>query len=458
MPAAKEIDMSNETEQRKRVMAWAHEAQRIREQGDRHDAESYADNHLPDTMELIAVLLAQEEENAEQRTLLERWSEAWSSKDRRYPYPETRAHLRGTKAGWSEVLGILNDGSTPRETLEEVTQKFIDDETERRAEADEIEPLHPSLADSAAPSELYLPWRKIKDAAHCYIVDAVYEPVFAEADYDETVIDAIVEAVNAHWGSDDDEPLTREVRHRVALMRDNTRLRQRVAELEQAITKPVENWLDNRAEVTRLREGLETVRKWLTQKGLSPDEYDMVMDFISNALAGEKGAESEDNTATTTIGNSLVDTGGNSNRTDGNTEESGGSEVGKDADASIQQAQTPLSESLELGRRQCNASNSTVGGDPAGRLDLANAIFLNDMAHQIEQRDADVVAAIAALTAGQYRIEEEDRQQRDLWSKQQEKIDALTEAVLLLGTEVAIPKRKRETTIALGKLRKNGGE
>jgi hypothetical protein len=241
-------------------------------------------------------------------------------------------------------------------------------------------------------------------------------------------------------------------------MRDNTRLRQRVAELEQAITKPVENWLDNRAEVTRLREGLETVRKWLTQKGLSPDEYDMVMDFISNALAGEKGAESEDNTATTTIGNSLVDTGGNSNRTDGNTEESGGSEVGKDADASIQQAQTPLSESLELGRRQCNASNSTVGGDPAGRLDLANAIFLNDMAHQIEQRDADVVAAIAALTAGQYRIEEEDRQQRDLWSKQQEKIDALTEAVLLLGTEVAIPKRKRETTIALGKLRKNGGE
>jgi hypothetical protein len=253
MPAAKERDMNDETEQRERVMAWAHEAQRIREQGDRHDAESYANNHLPDTMELIAVLLAQEEENAEQRTLLERWSEAWSSKDRRYPYPETRAHLRGTKAGWSEVLGILNDGSTPRETLEEVTQKFIDDETERRAEADELEPL-------------------------------------------------------------------------------------------------------------------------------------------------------------------------------------------------------------ELNRRQCNASNSTVGGDPAGRLDLANAIFLNDMAHQIENRDADVVAAIAALTAGQYRIEEEDRQQRDLWSKQQEKIDALTEAVLLLGTEVAIPKRKRETTIALGKLRKNGGE
>ena len=77
----------------------------------------------------------------------------------------------------------------------------------------------------------------------------------------------------------------------------------------------------------------------------------MVMDFISNALAGEKGAESEDNTATTTIGNSLVDTGGNSNRTDGNTEESGGSEVGKDADASIQQAQTPLSE-MEQGYSQ----------------------------------------------------------------------------------------------------------
>ena len=240
--------MSNE-EQHKRVMAWAQDALNAK-------ALYMESPTLDDTerKEIAAVLLAQEAELADQRVLLERWSEAWSSKDRRYPYPETRAHLDGSKkAGWSEVLGILNDSSTPRETLEEVTQKFIDDKTERRAEADELEPL-------------------------------------------------------------------------------------------------------------------------------------------------------------------------------------------------------------ELNRRQCNASNSTVGGDPAGRLDLANAIFLNDMAHQIEQRDADVVAAIAALTAGQYRIEEEDRQQRDLWSKQQEKIDALTEAVLLLGTEVAIPKRKRETTIALGKLRKNGGE
>jgi hypothetical protein len=192
--------------------------------------------------------------------------------------------------------------------------------------------------------------------------------------------------------------------------------------------------LAQEAEVTRLREGLETVRKWLTQKGLSPDEYDMVMDFISYALAGEIGAESEDNTATTTIGNSLVDTGGNSNRTDGNTEESGGSEVGKDADASIQQAQTPLSEPLKP-------------------LELSDARTLWS---ETKEWSAEIVAAIAALTAGQYRIEEEDRQQRDLWSKQQEKIDALTEAVLLLGTEVAITKRKRETTIALGKLREKG--
>jgi archaellum component FlaC len=39
---------------------------------------------------------------------------------------------RSKNAGWDEVLGILNDGSTPRES-------------------DEIEPLHPSLADSTAP-------------------------------------------------------------------------------------------------------------------------------------------------------------------------------------------------------------------------------------------------------------------------------------------------------------------
>ena len=248
--------MSNE-EQRKRVMAWAHE--KIKTDTLNGAIHEYmllrpVQNYVPMHRVIRAVLLAQEAEIAEQRTLLERLlrSKVWQGSDPLYL--DLIAHLDGSKkAGWSEVLGILNDGSTPRETLEEVTQKFIDDETERRAEADELEPL-------------------------------------------------------------------------------------------------------------------------------------------------------------------------------------------------------------ELNRRQCNASNSTVGGDPAGRLDLANAIFLNDMAHQIEQRDADVVAAIAALTAGQYRIEEEDRQQRDLWSKQQEKIDALTEAVLLLGTEVAIPKRKRETTIALGKLRKNGGE
>ena len=187
MPAAKERDMSNE-EQHKRVMAWAQDALNAK-------ALYMESLTLDDTerKEIAAVLLAQEAELADQRVLLERWSEAWSSKDRRYPYPETRAHLDGSKkAGWSEVLGILNDGSTPRETLEEVTQKFIDDETERRAEADELEPL-------------------------------------------------------------------------------------------------------------------------------------------------------------------------------------------------------------ELNRRQCNASNSTVGGDPAGRLDLANAIFLNNMAHQIENRDAEIVAAIAEV-------------------------------------------------------------
>jgi hypothetical protein len=424
--------MSNETEQRERGI-----------QGQQDQA---------------AQILAQEAEIAEQRTLLERLlrSRVWQGSDPLYL--DLIAHLDGSKkAGWSEVLGILNDGSTPNGNTREQLAAYAHEAWSgwmeylfSKCDKQKYELIIPAWAVERWGRQMHTPYADLSDKEK--------ESDRAEADKMLAIINGSTPREEEDAAPPDDEPLTREVRHRVALMRDNTRLRQRVAELEQAITKPVENWLDNRAEVTRLREGLETVRKWLTQKGLSPDEYDMVMDFISNALAGEKGAESEDNTATTTIGNSLVDTGGNSNRTDGNTEESGGSEVGKDADASIQQAQTPLSESLELGRRQCNASNSTVGGDPAGRLDLANAIFLNDMAHQIEQRDADVVAAIAALTAGQYRIEEEDRQQRDLWSKQQEKIDALTEAVLLLGTEVAIPKRKRETTIALGKLRKNGGE
>ena len=443
--------MSNE-EQHKRVMAWAQDALNAK-------ALYMESLTLDDTerKEIAAVLLAQEAELADQRVLLERWSEAWSSKDRRYPYPETRAHLDGSKkAGWSEVLGILNDSSTPRETLEEVTQKFIDDETERRAEADELEPLHPSLADSAAPpTQAEVKAMMDREKANAELAELrqqIAEFAQERGNFARTIFElrGIIER---------GEAANKGQAYEIGNLRDHGYNQAgRITELEEQIGAYRNYGVDQAEEVTRLREALEVVRKWLTQKGLSPDEYDMVMDFISNALAGEKGAESEDNTATTTIGNSLVDTGGNSNRTDGNTEESGGSEVGKDADASIQQAQTPLSESLELGRRQCNASNSTVGGDPAGRLDLANAIFLNDMAHQIEQRDADVVAAIAALTAGQYRIEEEDRQQRDLWSKQQEKIDALTEAVLLLGTEVAIPKRKRETTIALGKLRKNGGE
>jgi hypothetical protein len=271
MPAAKERDMNDETEQRKRVMAWAHE--KIKTDTLNGAIHEYmllrpVQNYVPMHRVIRAVLLAQEAEIAEQRKLLERCVDMIDEEDIR---DEIRAHLRGTKAGWSEVLGILNDGSTPRETLEEVTQKFIDDETERRAEADELEPL-------------------------------------------------------------------------------------------------------------------------------------------------------------------------------------------------------------ELNRRQCNASNSTVGGDPAGRLDLANAIFLNDMAHQIEQRDADIVAAIAEVRQEiercknrydkliprefaetnrdriaklkenhQNKLDKMQEQIDSLWErtdiyvdlqeKQQEQIDALTEAVLAMDAE-----------------------
>ena len=435
--------MNNE-EQRERVMAWAHEAQRIREQGDRHDAESYADNHLPDTMELIAVLLAQEEENAEQRTLLERWSEAWSSKDRRYPYPETRAHLRGPKAGWSEVLGILNDGSTPRETLEEVTQKFIDDETERRAEADELEPLHPSLADSAAPpTQAEVKAMMDREKANAELAELrqqIAEFAQERGNFARTIFElrGIIER---------GEAANKGQAYEIGNLRDHGYNQAgRITELEEQIGAYRNYGVDQAEEVTRLREALDEACEIiivLTDDDESDPRIKAWRDkHTREALAGasgEKGAEDVEQTV-------------------GHNRESPDVAVLPVVDDSIGDSPTPLSEPLELDRRQCNASNSTVGGDPAGRLDLANAIFLNDMAHQIEQRDADVVAAIAALTAGQYRIEEEDRQQRDLWSKQQEKIDALTEAVLLLGTEVAIPKRKRETTIALGKLRKNGGE
>ena len=120
----KERDMNNETEQRKRVMAWAHE--KIKTDTLNGAIHEYmllrpVQNYVPMHRVIRAVLLAQEAEIAEQRTLLERLlrSKVWQGSDPLYL--DLIAHLDGSKkAGWSEVLGILNDGSTPRETLEEV--------------------------------------------------------------------------------------------------------------------------------------------------------------------------------------------------------------------------------------------------------------------------------------------------------------------------------------------------
>jgi hypothetical protein len=348
----KERDMNNETEQRKRVMAWAHE--KIKTDTLNGAIHEYmllrpVQNYVPMHRVIRAVLLAQEAEIAEQRTLLERLlrSKVWQGSDPLYL--DLIAHLDGSKkAGWSEVLGILNDGSTPRETLEEVTQKFIDDETERRAEADELEPLHPSLADSAAPpTQAEVKAMMDREKANAELAELrqqIAEFAQERGNFARTIFElrGIIER---------GEAANKGQAYEIGNLRDHGYNQAgRITELEEQIGAYRNYGVDQAEEVTRLREALEVVRKWLTQKGLSPDEYDMVMDFISNALAA-KGAESEDNTATTTIGNSLVDTGGNSNRTDGNTEESGGSEVGKDADASIQQAQTPLSE-MEQGYSQ----------------------------------------------------------------------------------------------------------
>jgi hypothetical protein len=325
--------MNNETEQRTRVMAWAHE--KIKTDTLNGAIHEYmllrpVQNYVPMHRVIRAVLLAQEAEIAEQRTLLERLlrSKVWQGSDPLYL--DLIAHLDGSKkAGWSEVLGILNDGSTPRE-------------------ADELEPLHPSLADSAAPpTQAEVKAMMDREKANAELAELrqqIAEFAQERGNFARTIFElrGIIER---------GEAANKGQAYEIGNLRDHGYNQAgRITELEEQIGAYRNYGVDQAEEVTRLREALEVVRKWLTQKGLSPDEYDMVMDFISNALAA-KGAESEDNTATTTIGNSLVDTGGNSNRTDGNTEESGGSEVGKDADASIQQAQTPLSE-MEQGYSQ----------------------------------------------------------------------------------------------------------
>jgi len=141
--------MSNETEQRDRVMAKA----RV--------VSDCPIGYSPDLRAFAAVLLAQEAEleqlresdircrealeSAEhlarkQRTLLER-----CERERHVTTTllgsDIRAHLGGThKAGWSEVLGILQDGASA-----EITDEIVAEQLKHSAFAH---------ADSAAPSEI----------------------------------------------------------------------------------------------------------------------------------------------------------------------------------------------------------------------------------------------------------------------------------------------------------------
>jgi hypothetical protein len=88
----KERDMSNETEQRKRVMECAHKLKQAAEHGSHGFQVQW-----PPTYEIAAVLLAQEAEIAEQRALLERLlrSRVWQGSDPLYL--DLIAHLDGSK-------------------------------------------------------------------------------------------------------------------------------------------------------------------------------------------------------------------------------------------------------------------------------------------------------------------------------------------------------------------------
>jgi hypothetical protein len=443
--------MNDETEQRQRVMEWARRKKTL--EG------PYVTT--PYFSEVATVLLAQEEENTEQRTLLERLlrSRVWQGSDPLYL--DLIAHLDGSKkAGWSEVLGILNDGSTPNGNTREQLAAYAHEAWSgwmeylfSKCDKQKYELIIPAWAVERWGRQMHTPYADLSDKEK--------ESDRAEADKMLAIINGSTPREEEDAAPPDDEPLTREVRHRVALMRDNTRLRQRVAELEQAITKPVENWLDNRAEVTRLREGLETVRKWLTQKGLSPDEYDMVMDFISNALAA-KGAEDETGRRSTdephAINSSLCrDTccDADSNDSSGNSPTPLKLKRAKEtAIYPVQLAVNDNAERTEQWSAEIVAAIEEVRQEVKADRNCAinrEQDQYSSLCKLMDKMQAQIVALREDLTGRiDMRCDERDEMQIQ--------IDALTEAVLLLGTEVAIPKRKRETTIALGKLRKNGGE
>ena len=423
--------MSKE-EQRKRVMAWAHETQRIREQGDRHDAESYADNHLPDTLELIAVLLAQETELAElseQRqqlntanTLLRDWV------DSRIPLPElsdwvrqVRAHLDGPKAGWSEVLGILNDGSTPRES-------------------DELEPLHPSLADSAFANtkpELI----SLQEVTQKFI-DAEAE---RRAEYD-----AAFTALSANFvqvgepkpqgesitASGDAAPSERvSVNDYYREVRRSSELRQRVAELE--AQGHADYWAKDReayeAEITRLREALDVILK--ASCGATIDipakGFEWAHNIAHQALYGAKGVESEADTSS--VGHAI--SGDDSNR-------GSHSDIGGDSP-------TPLSEPLELHypmsviewraalRKRDAEIAQQIGANVAAIAEFKTRLEANVSGSiATEERRCNDAKEVVAIADSHYeRMNKMQRQVDSLWErtdiyvdlqeKQQEQIDAI---------------------------------
>ena len=407
--------MSNETEQREQLAEYAHEA-----------------------WSGWMKYLFSKCEKKKDKLIIPAWAVQRWTRQSIMPYaflPEKEKESDRAEA--DKMLAIIN-GSTPRK-------------------ADEIEPLHPSLADSAAPFELHLPWRVETEDSYGQITPIVFNSIDQNIaqHHCKATADAIVEAVNAYWGS---SPTREDVN---GFLREQ-RLRQRVAELEQAITKPVENWLDNRAEleaergkldrrifelqglieqgeaanqaqtheignlrdhsykqarritelkeqieayrhygvdqaeeVARLRKGLESASAHLVKltKTLTTDiNWDvyskhlmLAQGVIDQALAGAKGAESEQE--------KVVSVGRPDQRSRLPEDSSGtdGCDNAGDRDSEhhnvCDNSPTPLSEPLELDRLDMDCSYSIA--------DVAS--ILNRAMYRIEQRDAEIVAAIAEL-------------------------------------------------------------
>jgi hypothetical protein len=341
--------------------------------------------------------------NDEQRQRVMAWAAQWqdqgdyATKPNRLQLDEIAAvllaHLDGTKAGWSEVLGILNDGYTPNGNTREQLAEYA-----HEAWSAVIKSTFKAIP--AVPITSIAEVQRRKRLANTPYVELSEE----EKNKDRTEADKMLAIINGSTPREADEQPERwnatGYRARITyLEQQREQLSQRVAELE--AQGHADYWARDReayeAQIARLREAFQKIYD-------NAHPMTSMWSIAKEALSGasdEKGAE-DAVVYTDTQCADVPSDGGVAQEVDSQKSRA-------DADTPSEQAEsspTTLSAPLELEMRvPLDGTESDSNVETAMSVD-DDRQWCNFV--RIEKRDAEIVAAIAEVREWQKMDEARD--------------------------------------------------